>query len=70
MDFYESLYKYELEIQEKISARLNAFLQKINNSTGQIIEYQKSANNNPNFLNNINQLIFEINQSMHLNRTL
>ena len=63
MDFYESLYKYELEIQEKISARLNAFLQKINNSTGQIIEYQKSANNNPNFLNNINQLIFEINQS-------
>ena len=63
MDFYESLYKYDLEIQEKITARLKTFLQNISNSTDQIREYQKSANSNFNFLNNINQLISEINQS-------
>ena len=63
MDFYESLYKYDLEIQDKISSRINTFLQNINNSKDQIVEYRNSANNNSNFSNNINQLIYEINQS-------
>ena len=61
MDFYESLFKYDLEIQNKLSTRLNIFLQNIQNPN-QAIEYSKTVNN-IHFFNTLNQIIEEINQS-------
>ena len=61
MDFYESLFKYDLEIQNKLNLRLNYFLQNIQNPT-QPIEISKTAYN-IHFLNNLNQILEEINQS-------
>lgn len=61
MDFYDSLFQYDLEVQNKLTERLNTFIKSINLLRN---ESQLNLSNNKNIkYKHINTLIEEINSS-------
>ena len=68
MDFYDSLLQYDLQVQNKITERINLFIKSINFLKNESLKY--NPNTNDSKYNHINNLINEINSSNKLKKKL